>query len=385
MDSTFGKSQSSQMSSATNNRKKKKKNRSEAEPLGVLTTERKEGGKSRVDELMEKTLQQIASLETVTITVPNERLKLAVSQDRSVGGTDSDGDSSYHGSPRRRGMYRDGMSSDQSLGSLGSVGSMMNSTRRSVGGDNYSLGTEHSLSSARLLTNRELLLEIKERAKKGKAPPEYVSPLNELDPSLISWNKKIPKAQRMKDDPKVNIIGCLHPIELVLAKADRRLRKQEDALKLKQQKCEERVKEIDDAIKWKFSRAERYAAALALQQFQYQWLRVIQICRFMGHLVPRFRSSFHSEREFMKITRCLAVVKRFIVWWYRKHVFQKFQETYKKAFAKIESSLKLQLRIVRKRRAVNRIKQFLIDHKGHHKVRFNSIFVFAGFKKCYSR
>jgi hypothetical protein len=361
-------SQRSELSTKSNRHQKKKHGRNNGtEPIATAVSS-STGGKSKVDELLEKTLQQIASLETVTINVPNERLKLSLEKqssfNRSPGGTDSDGDTgSYNGSPGRKGLYLSDMSTDRSLRSLGS---MMNS-RRSIG-DNCSVGTEFSLSSGRLLTNRELLLQIKDRAKKGKAPPDYVAPLNELDPSLLSWNKKIPKSQRMKDDPTVNIIGCLHPIELVLAKADKRLRKQEDALKLKQQKCEERVKEIDDAIKWKFSRAERYAAALALQQFQYQWLRIIQICRFLGRLSPRFRNSFHSEKEFMKITRCLAVVKRFLIWWYRKHVFQKFQATYKKAFAKIESTLKMRVRIVRKRRATNRIKQFLIDHKGHHKV-----------------
>ncbi len=349
-------SQVSELSTSSNRRKKKHSE-----------VDKKEGGKSKVDELLERTLQNIASLETATINVPSERLKLTLeykSNNKLIGGGDSDGEnSSYYGSPRRKGLNQHDLASDRSLRSLGSV---MN-TKRSIG-DNYSLGTEHSLSSGRLLTNRELLLEIKERAKRGRAPPDYVAPLHELDPSFISWNKKVPKSQRSKDDPSVNIIGCLHPIELVLAKADKRMRKQEDALKLKQQKCEERVKEIDDAIKWKFSRAERYAAALALKQFQYQWLRIIHICRFMGNLAPRFRNSFHSEKEFMKITRCLAVVKRFLIWWYRKHVFQKFQATYKKAFAKIESTLKLRVRIIRKRRSTNRIKQFLIDHKGHHKV-----------------
>jgi hypothetical protein len=300
--------------------------------------------KTKVDELLERTLSNVSSLETIHVST--DRMKSVLERGDDVGYSSGDD----FNSPRRRGFL-----SDRS--GYSEVGSSQWETN--------SFGTDWTLSS-RMPTNRELLHQIERCAKRGKARPDYVTSLSDLDPSLISWNRRIPKLK--KDDPPVNIIGCMHPLELVLAKADQRMRKQTHAVHLKQIKCEERTKAVDDAIKWKFSRAERYAAALARKQLQYQWLRIIQACRYFAVLSPRFRGSFHVELEFLRVSRLTMILHRFLLCWYRKHTFAKFQVLYREAFAKIEKTLKRCIRHVRKVRAANRVRIFLLDHKGHHKV-----------------
>lgn len=353
-------------------RKKKKKSNKIKPLLSRTQSENGHGGKIEVAALLNRAMSSTSLQDTITVS--EERLKLAVEKpplhhynrgDDSM--RDSDEDSTYYGSPRRGRLAALAFPqpTDRSVQSMSSLGSPK-------GWDSYSLDSEVSSNSR--LTNKELIHEINRRALLNKAPPDYVAALESLDPSLISWNSKVPRDKRQ--DPPINIIGCLHPLELVLAKADKRMRKQAKAVKLKQIKCDERVKEIDDSIKWKFSRAERYAEALALKQMQVQWLRIITLSRFMGELSLRYFRSLHSEKQFMKIMRSTVVIQRFFMRWYRRRMFEKLQFGYENAFKKIESILKFRIRIILKRRAVKRIRQFLTDFKGHHKVSPSFCFVF---------
>jgi hypothetical protein len=212
-----------------------------------------------------------------------------------------------------------------------------------------------------------LIEEIKKRAMHHRRPPEFVPSLDSLDPSLISWDKKMPK-EFNRDDPPVNIIGCLHPLELVLAKADKRLRKRAKTLKVKQIKCDERVKEIDDAIKWKFSRAERYAAMLAMKQLQIKWTRVIIVAKYLENLKTRFDYKWKILNSIQSTSNCANVIQRAMKKWYRKNLQKKFQYLFSISFYPIKEIFRYHLHVHRKRRAIRKLKTFLLEYKSNHKV-----------------
>jgi len=189
--------------------------------------------KYKVGELLAHTANLMISPDNLTIS--NDKLKLIAENEHY---NDSDGDNStIHSLSSSHYQSHSWHAGHSSPGRGSSVA------------DSFSVGSEYSMHSR---TNRELIEEIKKRAMKNRAPPEYVPSMDSLDPSMLSWNKKLPK-EFNKEDPPVNIIGCMHSLELVLAKADKRLRKRAKTLKIRQQKCDERTKAIDDSIKWNFS------------------------------------------------------------------------------------------------------------------------------------
>lgn len=320
--------------------------------------------KFRVGELLVRTASlkdetshddgSVGSIDTLSVT--NGKLKLIAEQDFN---NDSDGDNSS--------MY-----SGSRIFSMGSVRShslsAMSPGRGGSSADSWSVGSELSIQTR--ITNRELIEEIKKRAMKHRRPPEFVASLDCLDPSLISWDKKMPKIFN-KEDPPINIIGCLHPLELVLAKADRRLRKRAKTLKVKQIKCDERTKEIDDAIKWKFSRAERYTAMLALKQLQVKWIRMILITKYLQNLKTRFEYKWKILNSIHSTSNCANVIQRAMKKWYRKNLQKKFQYLFSVSFYPIRDKVRYHLRIHRKRRAIEKLKKFLLEYKSNHKVRLS--------------
>jgi hypothetical protein len=235
-------------------------------------------------------------------------------------------------------------------------------------------------SQATRLTQREIIKEIEKRAKRNRPPPEYVQPLHELHPSLLSWNRKSPvkrsisplsvssSSQTVASETQVNIIGCHHPIELILAKADHRLRKREKTLKKKKIKCEERVKEIDEAIKWKFTRGERLAAAIELKQRQVYWCRMVILSNYLKSLNDRFQVKLEAAKQIKALGKYAKLITKAFLRWYRRHIFLKVQFNYARAFERAEGPFKLFMRIFRKRRAIKRLKQFFNDYRGHQKV-----------------
>lgn len=306
-----------------------------------------------------KLLRSISTLRPLEeLTVSTDRMKSVVTRSFAIELEDSDIDDS------------DSLTRSSFLRPRSRIGSAGDGDMRSLSGSLYSqqdsLATDFSQGSR--LTQRELLVQIEKRAKHNKPPPDYIQPIDELDPSLISWNCKRPRGSFHIVEPQVNIIGCMHPVELILAKADQRSRKREKAIKQKQEKCEERVKEIDAAIQWKFTRAERYAAILELKQKQVMWLRSVLITNYMIKLKQRFLVSLERQKEFHKVAKYAKVVVNAFYRWYRKHMWRKVHYNYAHAFDKVEGIFRFYLRIYFKRRAVRRLKQFFLDYKGHHKM-----------------
>jgi hypothetical protein len=262
--------------------------------------------------------------------------------------------------------YHDGDSDGESEGTY-----LRPTSRGSAHGDstlNGSLCSDWTeATGASRLTQRELISDISLRAKKNRPPPDYILPLEELDPSKVSWNRRV-KMHKHQSCPAINIIGCMHPVELILAKADQRSRKRELAVKVKQVRCEEKVKEINASLEWKFTRAERYAADLERKQRQYNWIRFLKTAEYIKRVHENYHKKKSAIEQFVRISKFARMITVAFHRWYRRHIFKKVQFKYFHAFDKCEKTFRLYLRIYRKRRAVERIRKFFGDYRGHHKM-----------------
>jgi hypothetical protein len=248
----------------------------------------------------------------------------------------------------------------------------------------YSIETETGR-----LTTKEMMRDIERRAKKNMAPPDYVMSLDELAPVHFAWNKKAPRPKKKErlssfssnssgdemsmmsvpQQPAINIIGCLHPLELILACADKRTRQQNKVMKLKEKKCDEKTQQIHDSIQFKFSRAERYAAILEHKQRQVAWMKIIILSHFMYLLRPKYQHNKVHHDSIMKVVESAAAIQRFCRHWYQRHLFIKIHVKFLKMMRKNEMAFKIQIRIRKKRIAVKRFKTFLLEYRMNHQVR----------------
>lgn len=240
----------------------------------------------------------------------------------------------------------------------------------SLDSHNFDYQSIHSTEShkSNKISTRRLLLEISDRVKNDQAPPDFVPSLSDINPSLISWNRKLPKGKYNKGNPPLNIIPCLQPLEVILAKADLRLRQQKKVGELKEMNDDARIKRIDDLITAKFTRAERAAALMELHQRQILMFRMYTVCYYVKSLMDKYFVKEYSESRFKNIVREAIKIQKFFKKWFRIYKLKKLQERYITSFSTIEAMLRIKIRMKQKRNAAARIKQFLLDFRGYHKV-----------------
>lgn len=176
---------------------------------------------------------------------------------------------------------------------------------------------------------RPYLIDIEKRALNNKPPPAYVSKLHELPPSSFSWtvsdgegstrrsysvntsrtnNAGSCSVSVMTDDvvssrPFIDIIGCLQPPELILAKADHRCRKQIAALEFKVQQQKQHAQEVANAIVAKQEKLQRFLDMREIRERTSLWLVVIKLFLFHDVLTERFQ---FKKRELAATKRLLT-------------------------------------------------------------------------------
>ncbi len=232
------------------------------------------------------------------------------------------------------------------------------------------------------LTNREMMRDIDYRAKHNMAPPDYVPSFEELAPVHLSWNKKVTRRnsprhllpvgsvaeEEVREQPPINIIGCMHPIELILACADKRTRKQAKAQQLKKVKCEQKSQEIHASIEFKFSRAERYAAILANKQRQVAWMKLLVASHYLHLLKARFTPHQDLHQSMQLVASSASRIQRFCRHWYERHLFIKIHLKFLRMLRRNEMAFKMHVRVWRKRLAVDKIATFFREYKSSHQI-----------------
>lgn len=321
-------------------------------------------------------------------------------------------------------------SSSFSSRSLDYVGSIVASSSQSVGGNknyrSYSINalSEDGHGERRTRTIQELVREIEFRSKNNMKPPAFLPKLSELSPSDFSWDHKPPvsKASNITVDssspsstrttstssssaseilslqssattsskpslhslaqahskslnslpslPSVNIQPCLHPVEIILAKADERSRKIQHVLELKSKNNAEHIERIDGLIKNRVTKAEKHAEKAQNIERQREWLRIIytlnnasRMRTVMQSSISRIVNQFHLHNSAIRIQRQLKA-------WYRRRIFWKYKLGVTKRMGFGLFMLRFNLRIVRKRRAAHRLYCFLENMRNKARITF---------------
>lgn len=161
--------------------------------------------------------------------------------------------------------------------------------------------------------------------------------------------------------PKINIIGCHHPIDLILACADERIRKRNMAIQVKGIVDNYKIKRVEANIEHKLSRPQRYEVIKQHKVRQLAWIQIIFSAAFINKLEPIFGlkkmmlDMFHQKKEKS------VIVGNFMLRWNRKRLFIKYREAFKKAIQANKANFIMKIRIFRKRRALRILKLFIKD------------------------
>mmetsp|Transcript_23995 Transcript_23995/g.32876 ORF Transcript_23995/g.32876 Transcript_23995/m.32876 type:complete len:505 (-) Transcript_23995:791-2305(-) len=205
-----------------------------------------------------------------------------------------------------------------------------------------------------------MLVMIASRANSNLDPPRFVAPIRDLPPRFLSWDEK-PSEKRLKAlNPPVNIIGCNHSLELILAKADWRARQVHRVNETKIERIEQKLKQLDGEINFKNGRAARYAALVELQQKQVAWLRTVSVLAILNTLHERYQSKRAILIKMQHDTYLALTIKRVVLRWYNYRIYKKYTARFR--FNSV-NNFRFLLRIRRKNKAVSRIVHFMRDFR----------------------
>eukprot|EP01038_Epipyxis_sp_PR26KG_P010297 gene10297-13843_t len=234
------------------------------------------------------------------------------------------------------------------------------------------LGSDKINDREHPLTTREMIEDISNRVKNSQNPPDYVMPLNELPSSYIAWDSQISSHINNSNGiakPTINIIGCLQPLDLVLAKADERARKQTTYSRRSFVNQEIRIKEIEDAIEYKHNKSERIAEAVARNHRQRLWLPILQVLHFLRVIRPQAELAIRMHRMVQSNYKLLLRIHYSVLNWYNRHIFIKYRLRLFRLRKSGTITFTMKLRVRRKRRAANLMTLFLVDHKRFYMIK----------------
>jgi hypothetical protein len=247
--------------------------------------------------------------------------------------------------------------------------------------------------SARLYTDRgprntersirEMIYEIETRAKGGMSSPRFAQSIECLGPEHLDWHKgrKSPRRSRspsptragesscfMTSRPVVNIIGCQQSTELILSRADDRIRRQLAASELRDEVCRKQRERILQMIAAQESKAQRVKEDIRRQQLQSGWLKILVICAFVEQFQPMVEDELGRARRNNKILYAgMRVAHNVASWHQRKHA-QRYLAMFRNVLASKSSMFLVRLRIIYKRQCCKRIKSFFTEIKDRTKV-----------------
>lgn len=187
-------------------------------------------------------------------------------------------------------------------------------------------------------------------------------PSIQVPPSICSWDHRVAKKYKSRDRPPVNIIGCHQPSELIIARADERVRKQMTAKDMREKHTSELSEYIDHLIQMKLTRGERYAQQLEKQKRQIMLLKIMYACIYMERVSPVI-STFKKTIDLRASENGAArFLQRGLSNWYEDKVNQRYSN-FEKVISKFKWRLQLVISIGQKRRAAKIIRSYLTHRK----------------------
>ena len=234
--------------------------------------------------------------------------------------------------------------------------------------------------------------EINRRIKSHKSSPAYITPIQDLSSRLLAWDSKSTVILSNKhlrssfstlstDDndtistldrpnssakafPKVNIIGCLQPIDLILAKADERIRKHNQYAEQRKAACEEKSKDLIQRMKVDSS----YSSNLVAEQLQFVWIKILLALKYGQHLHISFCDLREQVYQIRDLHRSSLKIQNLMKRWFYRHQFRKYRLSFFRMLGRNSLQFKLNLRILVKRKSAQKVITFLREQQSNSKV-----------------
>ena len=236
----------------------------------------------------------------------------------------------------------------------------------SLGG--YSVGsydsglsfTSFASKSAFDHTLRDKIKEVERKIRSHKNRKQL--PTINVSPSLCSWDHQVAKKYRNRSRPPVNIIGCHQPSDLIIARADERVRKQLTAKEMREKHSSELSQYIDHLIQMKLTRGERYAKQLEEQTRQSMWLKIVYACNYIKIISPMISAFKRNEDNTTTVNNAARFLQRGMTMWHEGRVNVRYTN-FEKIILKFKWRFQLMISIAQKRRASRILASFLVQRK----------------------
>lgn len=179
-----------------------------------------------------------------------------------------------------------------------------------------------------------------------------------MAPSGLVASSRVLKASGDWDKRQrvINIIGCHQPIELLLAKADERVRKQKKSMGRRQNSAKQHRDHLQQVLAKKYTRAERFGNQLKTFELQKGWLKMVVHAKFLARLKKiGQRTLAHST-----VIHAAMVLQKM---WRRYCMLDMWRKMFQMSKKVDLWKIKLRVRILRKRFAVKKIIQAMTAFK----------------------
>lgn len=120
--------------------------------------------------------------------------------------------------------------------------------------------------------------------------------------------------------PVIDVIPCLQPLELILAKADEKLRKTLNYHQMRDEKILDDKLKLEHAIELKRTRKERYQMYTAGIQRKKEWLKIATMLHYLECVKKNYQIVLDNDRRTQHQIRATYVILRFMrrINWVRK-------------------------------------------------------------------
>lgn len=363
-----------------------------------------------------------------TIAVSEDKLLDAVRKKRNRKSYTSDDNGDLHGDWRSEAeSCVSALSHEQSLHSLATSHSFVNALSNGsissrlyyfngmpgppksvMGGSDGGFDGEMSMSgwslSSSVKTNnvaqlygktlRELVIDIEDRAKKNLPTRDHITSLSDMPPSMFSWkgyshyseapgtsvqpgmissssdskiNKNTQMLPPLHSKPIIDIIPCHQPIELVLAKANDRSRKQVLVSLNKDAREKSHAKRIQTLINQKSDKVEEFKRLSLLRLLQTNWVKIIYLNGYISRLYETYRKMILRKRMNLLYINSANVLKKFVKFW-REKINENRYGMFFRMMSNNNWRMAMQVRILHKRYSARRIVNFLTLCKGQKQI-----------------
>lgn len=283
-------------------------------------------------------------------------------------------------------------------------------------------GTSSGGPLATCRSMRNMIEEIELRAREGQLSPRYVTDIRSLSPEKFSWTKKSPSPRRHRsrtrnrsrsrsrslspdehtargtsrergrqvtargatgrrgeDDaivaaaphrPQMNMMGCHQNVELILSKADERIRKQLMARQIRDVAQQEQRDRIEAMIHATHNRAEIRAHQLKVETEQKFLMKIIQMAIYIKQLKVIYAEDLNRNKVFTRISTARRRISMVCVSWRKRKNAMRYLQIMKNLMRN-HSFFMLHLRIIYKRQCVKRILTFFDEIVNCKKVHTN--------------